>query len=715
MKITKIREIKSQFAKTKLITIAVLSALSLLSGYAQADDVDSFVTTDNDKFVYQPEFFSKYAPQTATDMVLQIPGFKLINSRGNGQGEVRGLGQGNGNLLLNGKRVNSKDNGPIELLTRIPAENISYIEVLTQGSTELAGQSGQIVNVVYLESDKMNGLWAVNVHTQENGITKGSIEGSIAGKIDGIGYSASVERYSNEFPQWGEEKAFDGDNKLTEVRDEYSDFYNNGLNLSLGLSWEGNNSQAANLNISTSRQKSTFYEISDRYLPPLENQMANMGALTSEVDFRSNNENSSYEISGDYARELAGGTWKVIGLRRSDEAKERAHYDEFLTEHDFYRYKSTGKPVKTESVVRSIFTYKPQKSHSIDIALEGVKNSLKTEAIFSENIGDGFYEFDVDGSNVEVSEDRAEFSVQYSRPISNDWSLQSLIATEYSKLSVDGDTLPHTESFQRYKGFVALSGTINEQSSLRTRIERSVGQLSFRDFASSKNVNEGTNNGGNTHLVPDQTWRAELSYERTFGATDKLTVTGFVERVDDFITFIPFKDGTEGRGNIDKLNTKGIDISGTIAFDRFNIEGAKLDITAKFHQSTYHDLVTGKELEYEQNRYHPVEYEVSFRHDIPNTSIAWGFIIEERSPNVRYRLNQKSVQDHHWPQAHKLFVEHKDIAGMTLKIETEDMFGFTWENSRTFYDGDRNGNITGREVNSRHSPWFVRMSLTGNF
>lgn len=100
---------------------------------------------------------------------------------------------------------------------------------------------------------------------------------------------------------------------------------------------------------------------------------------------------------------------------------------------------------------------------------------------------------------------------------------------------------------------------------------------------------------------------------------------------------------------------------------------------------------------------------------MPNTAYAWGIDIEERSGGIRYRLAQKSTNNHRWPQAHKFFVEHKDIFGMTLKVETADMFGFTWNNERVFFDGDRNGDIIGREANSRHSPWVVRMRLSGNF
>jgi hypothetical protein len=49
---------------------------------------------------------------------------------------------------------------------------------------------------------------------------------------------------------------------------------------------------------------------------------------------------------------------------------------------------------------------------------------------------------------------------------------------------IDGvDTQFRSESFNRFKGFVALSGSLSDASTVRTRIERSVGQLRFNDFA----------------------------------------------------------------------------------------------------------------------------------------------------------------------------------------------------------------------------------------
>ncbi|NQZ11698.1 MAG: TonB-dependent receptor plug domain-containing protein, partial [Algicola sp.] len=619
MKLSKTAFTKTVFTKT-LVATAIVASLSVFNAGAEGL---ALVSTIDDKVIYQPNFFARYAPQTATDMVLQIPGFKL--AFGNGQGNVRGLGQGSGNLLLNGKRVSTKDSGPLELLSRIPAENIKSIEILTQGSTELAGQSGQIVNVIYQEANEMNGSWNANVHTLEGGTTTGIYDASVSGKSNNIGYSLSVRSFENEFPQWGGEEAFDAENALWEVRDEYSTFSNKGLSLNLGLSWEGNGGQVANLNLSKSDNKTMFFETSARYQPSEPASDNEFGDLVNDVYFSSKGDNDNYEVSGDFSTPLLGGTWKTIALRRYSDRVGNSFFNDSPVEGESYAFRSRSNPVKTESVIRTLFTFEPKEAHTLEVALEGVKNSSETTAIFSEDTGNGFEQFDVAGSDVNVDEDRAELSLQYSMPLDNAWSIQSLLAAEYSKLSVDGiDTVNRSESFNRFKGFVALSGALSDKSTLRTRLERSVGQLSFNDFATSININEGTGNGGNTQLVPSQTWRAELAYEQTFSKADVFKVTVFAEQVDDFITFVPFGDGTEGRGNIDKLTRKGIDLSSTIALDKFGIAGAKLDLMANFHESTIIDPVTGIEREYRQRGHNPLHYRVKFRHDVPNTAYAWG-------------------------------------------------------------------------------------------
>jgi len=698
--------------------LGVCTLISSLYGAALptlAETTSMHVSIVGKRVLYQAQYFQRYAPQTASDMVTQVPGFTLVGADGNNNDdEVRGLGQGNGNLLLNGKRASTKDSSPLELLSRIPAENITRIEILTQGSTELAGQSGQIVNVVYKESDQIAGTWGATAHTTEEGVTNLILESSVAGKVNAFGYTANIKRYGDEFPQAGLENAYDGDGQLWQVRSEYTSFFNHGVDLALGLSW-GNDTHSANLNLSASTEDAKFYSVSDQYDPALEPGRKRISDLVANVSYQSPEEINSFEIGGDYTMPFYQGTLKFIGLSRSTDDQDDSYFASISANEDNYYFNSFSRPEGTENVLRTLYTFQTAEDHTVELAFEGVKNTLDTEAFFEESHGQGFENVDIPGSNVNVSETRAEISAQYSRPLNDRWALQSMVASEYSKLSVAGDTLPRSESFVRYKGFAAVNGDISENALIRARLERSVGQLQFSDFASSTNLDEGTQDGGNTGLVPDQTWRAELAYERKLWDTDIVTLTAFVEQVDDFITYIPLGNGTEGRGNIDQLDTIGLEVSGTFALGKVGIPGAKLDFFGKLKKHEFEDPVTGEELRFRQNSHPAVHYRLTFRQDLPNSAIAWGFKLEDRSDNTQYRLKQISKFGHAFPQSHVFFIEHKDIAGMTLKVEGEDLLGFTWENERIFYEDDRNGAISGRETNRRHSDWVIRASLSGTF
>jgi hypothetical protein len=693
-----------------LLLFAISCAFPVL---ALVEDVaEDGVVQKEDRTIYRPVFFERYAPQTAADMVIQIPGFVLEGAdRFNNGNQARGLGQGNGNLLINGKRPSTKDNGPIAILSRISVDSVERLEILKKGSPELAGQSGQIVNIVTRENDKLTGSWQAQVHVLEETDTNPFFQGSVNGKLGSVNYTAGIDWFGNNFPQWGPEEAFDADGKLWEVREEYSSYENRGTTLNFGLAWEGNNGHIANFTLLGTSVDSFFYEDSDRYDVTSDGEQ---GDLYTRIRYTSDEREYNYEIGGDYTFPVKSGALKIIGLHRYRDTLYLEAYEEVPLDDSAYYFNSRTQPLKSENIIRAQYTLQPRKEHTLEFALEAVKNTLDNIASFEEDTGSGFEPVYLEGSNVKVTEQRGEASVQYSRPFGDDWTATASLGAEYSKIAADGDK-PRSDSFFRPKGFLATSWAVNDETRLRGRIERSVGQLSFYDFASSTNVNEGTVNDGNTNLVPEQTWRAELTLEQQFGTNNMLTMVVFAERVDDFIVFVPFEDGAEGRGNIDKLQQIGIDITATISTDSIGISGGKFDLVGHFSYAELTDPVTGEDREHRANGYFPVHYRLSFRQDIPRTPIAWGVTLEERSWPLFYRLDQVTERGHKWPQAHRLFIEHKDVFGMTFKIETEDFFGFTYLNSRVFYEGDRNGPVSGWETSNRHSPWIVRFSLSGSF
>jgi len=688
-----------------MLKIIACSALTLLSASVMAQ------TESESRELYAPGYFTRYAPQNADDMVSQVPGFTLANNSRDGNNDSqRGLGQGLGNLLINGKRPSTKDDGPSALLARIPAAQVLRIEILNEGSAELSGQSGKIVNVIAAEPAALSTSWRAQYHALEDGYDTPKLDGSVTGKWGSAKFVVGLDIDGNQFPQWGLERHYDADNTLYELQDEVRNFTAGTNTINASLAWDTDDLEA-NLSLVVTDEKSTFEESSDRFGVNLN---GGMGAQYTAVDYESVDETFSYELSGDYTWSLSEGELKLIALLRRSTSDNHANYSDLPVDDDRYLFNSFSKADESENILRGVYSFEPVSGHRLELAGEVVENVLDTHANFQEDTGSGFSALILDGSDTEVSEERAELSLQYSTAFSESLSFQASLASEYSKISVEGDE-SRSESFVRPKGYVSFSWAQSDVLRIRSRLERSVGQLDFYDFASSENANDGTTLGGNTALVPDQTLRAELSFERQMGLGNSLTVTVFDEKVEDFITFVPMSDGGEGKGNIDSLDRRGVDVSLTINTEHFGVPGGKLDINAEIHTDEFKDPLTGETIEFRSNGHNPEYYLMSFRQDIPQTPWAWGVILEERSGNIVYRRSSIRDQDHSGLQAHRLFVEHKDIWGLVGKLEVEDVFGFTYENDRTWFVGDRGGVVQRRELGERHSPWVARLSLSGTF
>ncbi len=121
----------------KILQRSLLSGLVACTLSTAAGAVDS----PNNAQVFEPAYFTQYAPRTALDMVGRIPGFQLEESD-----DKRGLGQGGANVLINGERISGKTD-PRDQLSRITAPNVVRIEIVDGTSLDIPGLSGQVANV----------------------------------------------------------------------------------------------------------------------------------------------------------------------------------------------------------------------------------------------------------------------------------------------------------------------------------------------------------------------------------------------------------------------------------------------------------------------------------------------------------------------------------------------------------------------------------------
>ena len=103
---------------------------------------------------YYPEDFSQFVPRSALDLVKQVPGFNIEEGGGD-----RGFGQADTNVLINGRRVSGKSNGPAEALERLSVDSVIRLEVVDGASLDIGGISGQVVNVITAAEKKTTGLF----------------------------------------------------------------------------------------------------------------------------------------------------------------------------------------------------------------------------------------------------------------------------------------------------------------------------------------------------------------------------------------------------------------------------------------------------------------------------------------------------------------------------------------------------------------------------
>ena len=80
---------------------------------------------ENGKRIYTVAQFTRFSPQTAADVVAQIPGFSITNVSND-----RGLGEASQNVLINGQRITGKGNDANVVLRRIPVNTISRLEIV---------------------------------------------------------------------------------------------------------------------------------------------------------------------------------------------------------------------------------------------------------------------------------------------------------------------------------------------------------------------------------------------------------------------------------------------------------------------------------------------------------------------------------------------------------------------------------------------------------
>ncbi len=645
--------------------------------------------------------FARFAPKNALDMLRNVPGFQIRAD----QSGARGLGQANENVLVNGQRLASKSDGLFSQLARIPAASVVRIDIVDGATLSIPGLSGQAADVI-TRPDAFSGQYSwrgeARAHFTRPRYTNAEV--SVKGTVGRIEYSAALSNDTGGGGFGGPYAIVNADGTLREARDGRLRSEYNAPKFSAGLKHSAVNGAIANLNASYRREYEDSRDVEIR-VP--------VGAIPRDRDLAGEFRAYNYEIGGDYQRPLVGGTLKLIGLNRF----EHNRFMETVVTAPADGSSPTGgryaQVVDSGEVIgRGEFSWKWGKA-DWQIAAEAAFNRLDKEAsLFGLDATGAFVEEPFPQGNGGVREDRYDASISYGRPLSSRLSLQATLAGERSTIRQTGPQ-GISRSFLRPKGSLSLAWAPERGLDISLKIARAVGQLNFGDFLGRVFLDRGNQNSSNFELVPEQAWNVDLAVKKDLGRWGSTNLRMFYRGVTDFVDLVPLPGGGEGRGNIPRVERYGFEWTSTFKLEPLGFTGAKIDSNVILQSSSLEDPLTGanRQLANLTTRY----VEVNLRHDIPGSNWAWGAGFEHVARQPYYRLNEIGFQSE-GPVFDFYFVEHKDVLGMTVRLDVINLANARHKVERTVYSGRRDTSpVEFIESQSRLIGPIFRLGIKGSF
>jgi hypothetical protein len=392
------------------------------------------------------------------------------------------------------------------------------------------------------------------------------------------------------------------------------------------------------------------------------------------------------ELGGDYEFKLGPGRLKLIGLdRRSHEP----YWQSLISVPQVGaktgdRFEQMGD--RAEHIARAEYGWK-MLGGDWQAAGEAAFNRLDITATLGTLNAQGTFDIvpfpEASGG---VKEDRYEGSLSFTRKLSQNLTLQLNGAVEQSTLSQSGPG-GLVREFVRPKGSLSLAWKPAKDFDVNLKLRRQVGQLSFYDFLARVFLDNGNANTGNNQLRPRQDWLLEGEVNKSLGLWGSTKLHFIVKETQDYVTLIPIGGG-ESVGNVPKAKARFIESVSTINLDPLGFKGAKLDFNAFYQNAHYKDPLTGMQLPF--NGYTKLGINASLRHDVPGTNWAWGGNLGHFEQSMSYRLTEQGLS-YEGPVWASLFIENKDVMGLTVRFEANNLLGARQRWNRTVFTGPRNG------------------------
>ncbi|MDD9958492.1 MAG: TonB-dependent receptor plug domain-containing protein [Gammaproteobacteria bacterium] len=679
-------------SSTSIRAIVTVILLFLPTQLALAQLVEPEFPDDDSTVVYPASYFAEFFPVSANDMLNRIPGIGLALRGGRGG---RGLGSGEGEILINGQRITGKNNEGRDQLNRISADQVEYIEIIRGTSEELDIRGGgQIVNVVLVDTPSRSST-SVELRTdrKQDGTLDPGGQVSLSGQSGDLNYLFSLEADPQYRHSEAREFSYDGDGNLIETREESStrDQTEFAASMNLGYSFERSVVQFnALIEDRISNPQDRFRLIKD--IPD------NESTIQTEV---SDSDRTNWEIGGDYEYEfLNGDKYRflfIVNDREFGYDRTRFNLNNNMEEANLF-LAGTGRD--RERIFRTSYTRDLDIAQGIELGVEGAQTirdstlrmGLDIPGTPSADFGN-LVPVSIDNSYSTVEEIRYEPFAVHNWQINDRMSLESSVIYETSTIEQSGD-VSRERDFDFIKPKIDYRYDITPYLQLRAGIEKDVDQLSFSDFsASTDNSDEDKNTqAGNPEIVQEQSWRYELNLEFRLPNDAGVVNSQFWYRdVEDHIDKVdvsPSSDNLQSaRGNIGDGHRYGLNLDISTKLDRLRIPNALLTTGIRLRDSEFTDPFLGiKRRQRNNGRW---SLNMGFRHDITSQQLTYGINYGNNSNGSTGRKGYDidDIEEQINSPFLSAYVEKVAFGNITFRFESRNMTENEYCRKRTRYQG----------------------------
>ncbi len=659
----------------------LLSSACLAGANGGALAQDAPMTDDDATVTYPASFFAQYEPFSANDMLDRIPGISVARQGGGGGGgggpgfsggsNRRGLGMGGDQVLINGRRVAGKENEGSSQLSRIPANQVDYIEIIRGTSGDLDVRGGnQIINIVLLEAESRSSIaYEVNTDHYHDDSLKPGGKIAFSGARGGFEYLISGETEPRYEHRIGHETSIFADGSPNERIKRVSTRRAQPMVFSSNLAWQAGDSDLFHLNLQYERNdapEEARRDILDtRYDPPL---------VDLELDVYDRGEDF-WEVGGDYEHIFGGGQrWKTLFIvnRRDDQSLRDRYQLEVLGDDRTQDLNLDFANTYQERILRTGYTFDLPGSvnQSVEVGIERAQTILDSTLQLDLLAGGALTP--VSFADATVEEVRYESFAVHNWQINERMSLESTLIFEQSRISQSGD-VSKTRDFEFLRPKVDYRFDITPTLQLRATVEKDVAQLSFSDFTANTADSDDDQDAlaGNPDLRQEQSWRYDLNLEYRFNNDNGVINSNiFYHELIDVIDRVDVSTESQilsANGNIGDGERFGVALDGSYRFSAPGDSQILLTSGLRVEDSNVVDPFLGIDRRF--SRQGRGSARIGFRHDFPARNFNYGFSWNHGFRDGRIAYDIDKIESYNSGDFVRLFAETQGWGELIYRLE----------------------------------------------